>query len=136
MWSSSWLWHIVNFDPCYGSDAREHFSPIHFYLNVLASSTPSQVNTSSDFQSQGLKESVHEPSLDPPHAHDRKPRLLAFGAGDEPPKMRSITSRTRLKMDEQGMEEIEIPRMPRGGIKCQSTDVCLSIHYLHVIGIG
>ena len=38
-----------------------------------------------------------------PTCADRKPRLLDFGAADEPPKKISITSRLRLKIGSEGM---------------------------------
>ncbi|KAH7113296.1 hypothetical protein B0J11DRAFT_146674 [Dendryphion nanum] len=55
---------------------------------------------------------VGEPSLDMPHAPARKTRMQAFSATDEPPKMRPITSRGRLKlgMGSESSEATEIPR--------------------------
>ncbi|KAF2184109.1 TPR-like protein [Zopfia rhizophila CBS 207.26] len=53
---------------------------------------------------------MNEPGIEPPHAPGRKTRLQPFASAEEPPKMRSITSRTRLKMGSESSESTEIPR--------------------------
>ncbi|KAF2464329.1 TPR-like protein [Lindgomyces ingoldianus] len=53
---------------------------------------------------------LHEQGVDVPHAPGKKSRLQPFSAMEEPPKMRPITSRSRLKMGSEGMEATEIPR--------------------------
>ncbi|ORY18211.1 hypothetical protein BCR34DRAFT_473669 [Clohesyomyces aquaticus] len=53
---------------------------------------------------------IHEQGMEVPHAPGRKPRLQPFSAAEEPPRMRPIASRGRLKMGSEGMEGTEIPR--------------------------
>lgn len=52
---------------------------------------------------------MNERTTDMPHAPGRKARLQPFSATEEPPKMRPITSRSRLKMGSE-LETTEIPR--------------------------
>lgn len=52
---------------------------------------------------------MHEPTMEPPHAPGRKARLQAFTSVDEPPKMKSITSRGRSKLGSESTET-DIPR--------------------------
>lgn len=52
---------------------------------------------------------MNESTMEMPHAPGRKTRLQPFSTTEEPPKMRPITSRTRLKMGSES-EATEIPR--------------------------
>ncbi|KAF2004029.1 TPR-like protein [Amniculicola lignicola CBS 123094] len=53
---------------------------------------------------------INEPGNDAPQAPARKNRLHPFAPTEEPPKMRPITSRSRLKAGSESSEVTDIPR--------------------------
>lgn len=53
---------------------------------------------------------INEPCPEILHAPGRKPRMQAFSATEDPPKMRPITTRTRLKTTSETNERTEIPQ--------------------------
>lgn len=60
---------------------------------------------------------MNELGVEIPHAPGRKTRIQAFGATEDPPKMRPITSRTRAKMASETNEPSEMTRPGQNGHK-------------------
>ncbi|KAF2263263.1 TPR-like protein [Lojkania enalia] len=53
---------------------------------------------------------LHDQGIEVPYPPGKKTRVQTFNATEEPPKMRPITTRTRLKMGSESSDATEIPR--------------------------